>query len=160
MEWYEVIQTIAIILILISLIIILLDDIAKKSTEEATKEKEKTKDNTKSTEPKQITKVVVFDSQRNLSLWFDDIAIKLSQLVGLCGEVTFAARTIKLGNMTILFTTRDKVNKFWSSLPKDALYYLTAEYDLNDNFIKSFYKIIFTSSDYFTVDEVRRILHL
>lgn len=167
MEWYEVtevIQTVAIIVIMVSLFIILFegtfDGSAKKPTEEANKEKEKTKDNTKLTEPKQTTKVVVFDSQRNLSLWFDAIRIKLFQLGLPSSEVTYGARTIKLADTTIIFIPRVVVNETWFTFPKDTLYYLTAEYDLNDNFNDSFYTILFTQSGYLTVDEMRRVLHL
>lgn len=158
MEWYEILNTCTSILILCTFasIFIFVTFIGPFI---ANKDKEQKAEKPKENERKRLLKVVVFESQHNLSRWFDNVAIKLSQL-GFHNAVKYGLHMIKLENTTIIFATRDAINKTWSTLPKDALYYLTAEYDLNDNFIENFYKILFTSSDYLTVDETRRVLHL
>lgn len=166
MEWYEVnevIQTIAIILILVSLLIILLEsipnEITKKSKKETSKEKEKTKDNIKFTEPKPTTKVVIFYHYSNLTQWFDEIGAKLFNMNVKC-NIYRGLRRIEIGNTKIYFMTNYEANETWFTLPKDALYYLTAEYDLNANFDKAFYKIMFTKEDYYDIDGIREVLHL
>ena len=163
MEWCEIIQTLASIVILVSFVAIilvcLLDEIIKKSTKETNKEKEKTKDNTKSIEHKQTTKVVIFRSCSILTYWFDAIGRALYNMdVG--RNIYCGLHRIEIGNTTIYFMTNYQVNETWFTLPKDTLYYLTAEYDLDADFYKAFQSIVFTKDGYCNIDDVRKVLHL